>query len=184
MCSQRTDNHDNKLTLLLAVAVLVVGLTGASSLSRAADATSLLEQSQASAAQLRRDAVEMETFTRSNMSWQSHAQQIDRIKEHVNRSGQILSQLHDARSEASHAQQEAIDWITPLLQEIASNTTAIINHLSEHQGRTWTPGYQDLVRDNARLATELSGAITDVVDYGRTKARIDELEQKLGFGTS
>jgi len=50
-----------------------------------------------------------------------HADQIGVIKAHVNDSGKILAQLHDARAGASHWQQDAIDRITPLLQEIASN---------------------------------------------------------------
>lgn len=169
-----------RLLFLLAAVFFVFSVTSALS----ADVATLLQESRTSAAQLRRDAEQMETFTRSNLSWQSHAHQIDLIKSHINKSGQILSQLQDARSGASHSQQAAIDRIAPLLQEMASNTTAIINHLSEHQGRTWTPDYQTYVRENYRLATELSEAISDFVEYGSTKGRMESLGQKLGFGTS
>lgn len=162
---------------LLASVVLAFSVTSA----LGADVTSLLQQSRASAAQLKRDAEEMETFTRSKLTWESHAHQLEMIKGHINKSGQILSQLHDARSDASHSQQTAIDRIEPLLQEMASNTTTIINHLNRYQGRTWTPDYQSLVKENFQLATELSDAISDFVEYAATKNRIESLEQKLNF---
>ena len=171
-----------RLTLLSLLVPFLLGFSVVSAFSAPADVASLLQQAQASAAQLRRDATQMETFARSNPSWQSHAHQIDLIKGHINKSGQILAQLHDARSDASHWQQDAIDRITPLLQEMASNTTSVINHLNEHQGRTWTPDYQTYVRENATLAAELSSVISDFVAYDNTKDRIEKLEQKLGFG--
>lgn len=125
----------------------------------------------------------MEAFARSSLSWKSHGQQINMIKEHVNKMGQILSQLHDARGEASPTHQQAIDRIAPLLQEIASNTTSVINHLNEHPNRTWNPEYKNYVAENARLSSELSGAINDFVEYDRTKTRMDALEQKLNMGS-
>lgn len=106
------------------------------------------------------------------------------IKEHVNRLGQLVSQMNDAKSGATHAQQTAIDRITPLLQELASNTTDIINHLNEHKGRTWTPDYKTYLAENAQVATELSAAVRDFVEYGQTKSRAEELGNKLGFGES
>lgn len=173
----------NLFTLPFAVAALVFCLTGASAVARAADPASLLEQARTSASQLRQDADQMQGYANSNLSWKSHGQQINMIKEHVNKLGELLSQMHEARGDASHTQQQAIDRISPLLEEIASNTTAVINHLNEHPNRTWNPNYKNYVAENARLTTELSGAINDFVEYDRTKSRMEELEQKLSQGS-
>lgn len=173
----------NRFTLSFAVAALVFCLTGTSSVARAADPASLLEQARASASQLSRDAEQMRAFAMSNVSWKSHGQQITTIKDHVNKLGELLSQMHEARGDASRTQQQAIDRITPLLQEIASNTTAVINHLNEYPNRTWNPNYKNYVAENARLTSELSGAINDFVEYDKTKSRMDELEQKLSQGS-
>lgn len=172
----------NRFPLPVAVAALVFCLTGASSVARAADPARLLEQARTSASQLRQDAEEMQSYANSNLSWKSHSQQINNIREHVNKLGELLSQMHDARGDASRTQQQAIDRITPLLQDIASNTTAVINHLNENPERTWNPDYKSYVSENARLASELSGAISDFVEYDRTKTRMDQLEQKLNVG--
>lgn len=173
----------NRFTMPFAVAALVFCLTGASSVARAADPASLLEQAKASASQLSKDADQMQAFAMSSLSWKSHSQQINTIKDHVNKLGDLLSQMHEARGDASRTQQQAIDRISPLLQDIASNTTAVINHLNEYPNRTWNPNYKNYVAENARLTSELSGAINDFVEYDRTKSRMDELEQKLSQGS-
>lgn len=171
-----------RFTLLSALAAFMFCVTGASSVAHAADPASLLQQARRSAYQLSQDADHMQSFANNRLSWQSHSQQINTIKGHVNDLGQILSQLHEARGDASEVQKQAIDRITPLLQDLASNTTTVINHLNENPERTWTPDYKSYVSENARLASELSGAISDFVEYDQTKTRMNELERKLNTG--
>lgn len=172
----------------LLTAALLLGMTVFASawtpaFGDAAQTARLLQDARASAAQLRRDTTQMETFTRSSLSWQSHAAQINTIKEHINRTGKIVADLHDSRDSAAAWQQDAIDRITPLLQEMASNTEAIINHLNEKK-QTWAPGYQGYVRSNAVLADELSKLIGDYIDYDSAKAKTSDLGEKLGFSGS
>lgn len=181
MYKKRQKSASTRFTLLSALAAFAFCLTGATS-AHAADPASLLQQARTSANQLSQDAESMQSFANSRLSWQSHAHQINLIKGHVNKIGQILSQMHEARGDASQVQKQAIDRITPLLQEIASNTTTVIDHLNENPNRTWTPDYKSYVSENARLASELSEAIRDFVEYDRTKTRMDELEQKLNTG--
>lgn len=179
MHSKRQKSASSRLTLLTTLAAFVFCLTGASSVARAADPGTLLEQARTSASQLSRDADTMQSFANNRLSWESHAHQINMIKDHVNSLGETLSQLQEARGDASPIQQQAIDRITPLLQEIASTTTAVIDHLNKSPKQTWTPDYKSYVSENARLTSELSGAISDFVAYDKTKTRLDELEQKI-----
>jgi hypothetical protein len=182
MYSKQQKSASARFTLLSVLAAFVFCLTGASSVACAADPASLLAQARTSASQLSKDAGVMQAFAGNKMSWQSHANQINVIKGHVNKMGEILSQLHEARGDASQVHQRAIDRISPLLQEIASNTTAVIDHLNENQGHIWSPTYQSYVSENARLTSELSGAISNFVEYDKTKTRMDQLEQKLNTG--
>ena len=155
-----------------AVFMLLLADTGA----MAADVTALFQEARTTATQLNRDAETMESFTRSNLNWQSHSAQITRIKEHINQAGSILSQMQAARAEAKPWHQDAIDGITPALKELASNTESIINHLNENPRRLKDPTYMQYLRSNAQSARELAAAVGNVVDYDRTRTRMEELQ--------
>lgn len=146
----------------------------------AADVASLFQQARTTATQLRKDAAIMESYTRSNVSWQSHGDQITAIKEHINTAGSILSQLHSAREDAQPWHQDAIDSLTPTLKELASNTESIINRLNENPKLLTDPKYAQYLKSNAQLADQLSTGVGNVVDYDNTKTKMEELETKLG----
>ena len=146
----------------------------------AADVTALFQEARATATQLSRDAATMESFTRSNVSWRSHSAQINRIKDHINKAGSILSQMQAARGDAKPWHQDAIDGITPALKQLASNTESIINHLNETPKHLKDPTYEEYLRSNAQSASELAAAVGNVVDYDRTRTRMEELDAKLG----
>lgn len=75
----------------------------------------------------------MESFTRSNVTWESHAAKIPAIKDHVNKVGETVAKLNQASTAASPWQKAAIDRVNPMLQELAGNTTSIINHLNNER---------------------------------------------------
>jgi len=144
------------------------------------EVSQLLEQTKAAAAQLERDALVLESFTRGHLSWQSHAGQLTRIKENINSMGEDAKRLQDLRP-AAPWQQQAIDRIIPLTKEIASLTESAIEHLSANPNRLHTPEYAEYLRENAELATGLSALISDSVKYDRAKAKLAELEKSLGL---
>jgi hypothetical protein len=156
--------------------VIVVAQTSA----MAQDVSALFEEARSTAVQLSRDANTMESFSRSNLSWKGHGTQITQIQEHINKAGQILSQMQSARGGAQQWHQDAIDGITPILKELASNTEAIIHHLNENPNRLKDPTYVEYLRSNAQLANQLSAAVGNVVDFDKTKTRMQEMEGKMG----
>jgi CHASE3 domain sensor protein len=162
--------------LVGAVCVLLLTDTGA----MAADVTALFQEARSTATQLNRDAATMESFTRSNLSWQSHNAQIARIKDHINKAGSILSQMQAARGDAQPWHQDAIDGITLELKQLASNTESIINHLNENPKHLKDPTYVQYLRSNAQSASELAAAVGNVVDYDRTRTKMEELDAKVG----
>lgn len=174
-------HHLIAAAVLLGVALFVPGWMPA--YGDSAQASKLLQQARTSAVQLKNDSAQMEAFSSNRASWESHARQINQIKEHINNSGKILADLHDQRDSAEPWQQEAIDRITPLLKDLASNTESIIDHLNDRQA-TWHPEYTSYLKSNAEMAADLSNLIRDYLDYGEAKARAERIGAKIGFSES
>jgi hypothetical protein len=165
-------------TLLVSLCMLAAPMAGAQSAENP-EVTRLLVEARDKAAQLSRDADDMEALIRTDASWESHAAMLDEIKGHVNDLGRIAKQLEQSRSSASPWQQQAIDRMMPLLKELAANTTAAINHLNENRLRPTTGNYPEYLKENAETAHQLSDMISSFVRYGETRAKLEKLEQRL-----
>ena len=143
------------------------------------EVSQLLEDIKGQAADLQRDSDELESFARSDMSWQSHAEELDRIKERINAIGKTISKLQNLRSSASPWQREAIDRIMPVAKKLASNTTAAIEHLNKNPLRINEPQYQQYLKSNAEAASNLATLVKDFVEYGKTRTTLEAYERKL-----
>lgn len=143
------------------------------------EVSELLTQAKNHAAQLTRDADEMQTFANSNVAIESHADKINIIREHTNNLGKVLQQLSDQRSAASPWQQTAIDRVTPFASELASNIESTIEHINNNQNHLQTPAYRDYLKANYELSSGLSELISDFVKYGKSKATYERLGSQL-----
>ena len=141
--------------------------------------TRLLQDARDEAAQLSRDADDMEAMTHSDVSWQSHADMLATIKDHVNNLGRLVEKMEAARGSASPWQQQAIDRMIPLMRDLASNTTAAINHINENKLRPTAGSYPEYLKENAETAHDLSNMISEFVQYGQARAKLERLEQRL-----
>ena len=139
----------------------------------------LLLQAKEHAAELSRDADELESLTRSNASWKTHAEMLEQIRDHVNTMGRLVPKLIESRDSASPWQQQAIDRMVPLLKELAANTSAAIQHLSQNQARPTSGSYTEYLKENTETAHQLSDMISSFWRYGQTRAKLEHLEQKL-----
>lgn len=174
--------------LLLVLAALMVGYLMISPAVQAAsnpgedskEISQLLSDAKIEAHQLELAAVTMESFTRSPLSRQSHATQLNTIKHHINKSGEILTKLQNARAEGSPWQQKAIDEIAPLLKELADNTTAAMNHFNEdNTPMNMSATYKEYLKSNREMSKELAALIADYVDYGSHKALFERIGEKV-----
>ncbi|MHB2007347.1 MAG: hypothetical protein ACYCOX_04790 [Acidobacteriaceae bacterium] len=166
----------------LAVIALFLVIKGPVAVAQNADSaeiSSLLSEAQHHAALLDDDADQLVSYTRSKLHWESHAQQLESMKTHVNNLGNVTAQLNNLRSDGSPWQQQAIDQINPLLQEMADHLTATINHLNENQQQVHMPAYEDYARGNYELASRTSQLIKDYVNYDKARSQSQSLEQKL-----
>jgi hypothetical protein len=154
-------------------AASAVALGGQPSNPAADDVSSLFQDAKATADQLKRDVIEMESYARSTLSWSTHAQQVTKIKNHINKASQIAAQLEKSRNSAQPWHETAIARITPLIRELASNTSAMIERINQQKNMT-DPGYNAFLKSNEDLATELSNLISDTVEYDRTKTAMQK----------
>jgi DNA repair exonuclease SbcCD nuclease subunit len=172
---------------ILPIAVLAMGMGTRSFAAEAADhlldseqVSELLSQVKTHAFQLKEDAGTLESFTHNvSLSWQSHAAVLTRMKEDINEAGRDLTKLEEAKKSGAPWQKTAIERIHPLLRELAGNTEKAINYGNENQKRLFTEPYKDYLEANADLSSELASTISDFVDYGNTKDRLEALERKL-----
>jgi hypothetical protein len=180
-------NNRNWTALPLILALLVASYLAVSLAAKAAETTSedseqvtkLFAETKTEAVELKEDALQVEMFARSQVSWQSHAGKLEEIRQHVNRAGRLLAQLNEARHTASPWQQKAIDSIHPLLKELADNVQATVEHFNNHKDHLQVSSYSDYVSTNSELATNLAALIKDYVDYAEHKAHYQRLQQKL-----
>ena len=172
---------------IVPIAVLAVGMSTGFFAASAADqmpdseqVSELLSQVKTHAFQLKEDAGTLESFTHNaGLSWHSHAAVLTRMKEDINEAGRDLTKLEEAKKSGAPWQKTAIERIQPLLKELAGNTEQAINYGNENQKRLFTEPYKDYLEANADLSSELASTISDFVDYGNTKERLDALERKL-----
>ena len=165
-------------TALLAFAP---GIARAQATQSSDKVSGLLKDAKTAAYQLKTDSQELSSYSKTSITWHSHTVQVKKIKDDVNKIGSIMADLNSAKTTAAPWQKDAIDRITPLLQELAKNVEATIDHLNDTsaQVKLNTPAYHQYVKTNADLATDASNLISDFVAYDQTKAQFEELTNKL-----
>jgi hypothetical protein len=166
--------------ILFALTLLMVGTSPVSAqVADSAHVNHLLTNAEHYSNLAADDAEILESFTRSNVGWQSHSGQLERIRENVNKLGKVVQQLNQARGEASPWQQTAIDTITPLMHEIATQLTTTIEHLNANQSRIEMKPYQDYTRATYEAIRRATLTISDYVEYGRAKGKAENLQQEM-----
>ncbi len=142
--------------------------------------TGQLNDAKTIAAKIKKDAVQMQSFGfKSSLNWKTHQDVLDKIKADVNTLQQNMRGLQSHRTVASLWQQDAIDRITGLANDLATNMNATIDRLSKSKDRPTAPPYPEYLKANAQIASDLSDEINVAIDYAQNKAKLDSLGQQL-----
>lgn len=167
--------------LVVAAALAVAPALKAADNPDSMQVSKLLSEAKTQAFQLSEDCAEMESFTWTAwpMSFQAHTEALIRIKDDVNTLGKQLLKLDEARKDASPWQLTAINRIVPLLKELASNTTGAIELINKNAKNSTNDEYADFIEANADTAARLAALVSDFVDYGKTKERLERLTNRL-----
>ena len=180
----RTLLHQFGMVAVIAIA-FTLGVRTLPAQSRDSEEISkLLSLAKSHAVLLEQDASLLDSYTRTKIGWQSHAQKLSEIKEHINALGKVNKDLDDERALGSPWQQKAIDQIDPLLREMANVLTVTIMHLNDHPSQVHLSAYRDYAHANSELASKTAGMIRDFVDYDEAKSKAESLEAKLELSTS
>jgi hypothetical protein len=91
--------------------------------------------------------------------------------------------LQSHRTTASTWQQDAIDRITGLANDLATNMNAAIDRLNKSKSRPSTPPYPAYIKANTRIVTDLANEIDSAIDYGQDKAAAEGLGQQIDSST-
>ena len=182
-------NSQKKTPYILILSFLVAGCFSITPAANAADTSSgssqeirqLLSQVKTEAITLEDDSDQLAVWTRAKQAtWQSHGEKLNRIREHINKAGELLTKLNEAREEgASPWQHEAIDRIYPILKELADNTETTINHLNDNSANIHFAAYEDYAKAGYDLAKELSTLVSDYVEFGEHEEAFHSLQDKL-----
>ncbi|MFZ0522889.1 MAG: hypothetical protein WAL95_17815 [Candidatus Acidiferrales bacterium] len=146
--------------------------------------TGQLTDAKAIVAKIKNDAVQMQSYAQNTgLSWQTHSSALEKIKADVNDLQQNTRGLQSHRTVASAWQQEAIDRITGLANDLATNMNATIGRLNKSRSRPTAPPYPEYLKANARIASDLAEEIDATIDYGQNKGKLDRLGQQLDSST-
>ncbi len=154
-------------------------VTGSANLQPGVEVSKLLKQIQSVALRLNRDADTLASFTRGQqVSWQSHAEQLARVKEHVNDMGAKLQRLQTLKRDALAWQERAIDTIQVSAVELARRTQAAIEQLNENRGY---PGgsYGEHVAAILERSDQIAESVNNFLEYSETQEKLNRLREKL-----
>jgi hypothetical protein len=162
----------NRTTIsLLSLGLLLCGSLAMPRLALASDTdskdvTKLLMQTKEQALQLKQEAETLETFTRSDVSRDSHACAVDQIREDVDALARQVAKLDELVKDGSPWQKDAVERIRPVAYELVSNANAMIHNLNS--GGCLTSGdYVSYVHANVTLADRLLATIKQYVESPR-----------------
>ncbi len=143
-----------------------------------AEASIQLREIRNTANQLALDAGILESYTRGDLSRQSHAGQLNRVRKHVNTIGEQLARIEAIRPMMAPWQQRAVDSIVPAAASLAVSVEGAITHLNDGGSGVWHPNYAERLRiisdrsDRVKNTVYLHLAMADAAD------RLDELTQR------
>jgi len=172
-------------SLVLGIACAVIPSTSyAQATSDNPSVTAQLTDAKTTAAKIKTDAVKMQAYTQNaGLSWQTHTVALEKIKADVNALQQNMRGLQSHRAQSSPWQQEAIDRITGLVNDLATNMNAAMDRLNKSKSRPTAPPYPEYLKTNAQLASDLVNEINTTIDYAQNKAKEESLGQQLDSST-
>jgi hypothetical protein len=129
------------------------------------------------AADVSRNAGHLLTLTRSHRTArESHDYYLGNLRHDINNLGRMLSELEQAKPQASEAQQMAIEKARPHLVALANETSEALDLLRAGRENLWQAQYKETVADLSRQADILYQTVDTIVNYHNADDRLDKLE--------
>ena len=143
-----------------------------------AEAARLLKEVQSTATVLTRDADLLHSYTRGTLSWESHVNQVNLVKSHINTMGKHLDRLQAIRHLATPQQQQAIQSVVPAALILATHTESAIEHLNDRDKPLWDQEYKNHVRGISGRSGQVKQVVDLHLDIADTQDRLERLQEQ------
>lgn len=143
-----------------------------------AEAARLLKEVQSTATVLTRDADLLHSYTRGSLSWESHVNQVNVVKSHINTMGKHLDRLQAIRHLATPQQQQAIQSVVPAALILATHTESAIEHLNDRDKPLWDQEYKNHVRGISSRSDQVKQVVDLHLDIADTQDRLERLQEQ------
>ncbi len=143
-----------------------------------AEAARLLKEVQSTATVLTRDADLLHSYTRGSLSWESHVNQVNLVKSHINTMGKHLDRLQAIRHLATPQQQQAIQSVVPAALILATHTESAIEHLNDRDKPLWDQEYKNHVRGISSRSGQVKQVVDLHLDIADTQDKLERLQEQ------
>ncbi len=165
------------LTIALVAAIAASAFAGNQTENQSAQSqvASQLEDFRRTAAQLRIEADTLDSHVPGRLSWETHSQQLETLRSHVNQLGKDLTELEALKPQASESQQMAIEQLRPHLVAVADNVTEALDLMNESRHNIRFPAYGEAVSNIYEHADALHTKLDAILDHEDAKMRLEGL---------
>ena len=148
------------------------------------EASTLLADVQQEANDIVDHAEELQSFAANpDLSWKSHANQLQYVKDALNDMGGKLCRLETISPVVTPLERRELDTAVPLAVLMAKNTTEAIQFVSDHPGTLWMPAYQKYVNNLYEQSLKLDSAVKKYREYAKVRDKEERLQSELGLKT-
>ena len=146
------------------------------------EASSLLADVQEEANGIVNHAAELQSLVLNpGVSWQSHAHQLELVKDTLNDMSGKLCRLEAISPEMTPVQRRALETAMPLAALMAGDTTGAMKFVNDHLGNLWMPGYQRYVNNLYGQSLKLDNAVKKYREYAKVRDKEERLQSALGL---
>ena len=139
----------------------------------------MLAQFESKAIETRRDAAMLESKRRTKqLSWQTHADKLSVMKQHINEMGKMLSELEAMKPKATLFQEKAIEAARPHLEDLAQRVQKAITWVNEDRNSISKTEYRDNLHGIWVSSDALYKDVDTVIDYHEARMRLHELAEE------
>ena len=149
------------------------------------EANTIFQDIESDADQALDHADKLQTFAlESGLDWETHAEQLDALRDEVNDMGTKLCRLETIRRVVAPWQQAEIDRIATTARLMAVNTEDAIQFLNGHQGELWLAEYRTDTNHIFEEAQTLAHSVRTAVAYANASKDYRNLRRELGMASS
>ena len=139
----------------------------------------MLADFESKAIETRRDAAMLESKRRNpQLNWQTHADKLSVMKQHINEMGKMLAELEGMKSKATVFQEKAIETARPHLEDLAQRVEKGINWINEDRRSITKAEYKDNLHGIWSSADQLYRNVDTIIDYHEARMRLHELAEE------